>query len=87
MKFLNFFNTPSFIISLAIGIFFVYIGSPQNQIIYVYPKPDNLNKILYKDKANTCFQFTSKNVPCPPKESAITKYPIQESLIINNQNQ
>ncbi len=74
MKFLN---GTSFIISLAIGLFFVYITSPDPEIIYVYPNPDNISKILYKDKADVCHGFTSKEVACPAKNSLISKYPIQ----------
>ena len=54
MKFLN---IPAFIISLALGIFLVYIGNPRPSIIYVYPTPDNVNQMQYKDRSGTCFGF------------------------------
>ena len=47
MKFLN---IPLFLISLAIGLFVVYISMPPTQVIYVYPNPDNEQKISFKDK-------------------------------------
>ena len=34
MKFINF---PIFLVSLAVGLFVVYISLPPTQIIYVYP--------------------------------------------------
>ena len=73
----SFFNGKSFIISLAVGLFFVYITTPDPEIIYVYPNPNNVENILYKDKADVCYKFTSNEVTCPAKKSLITKYPIQ----------
>jgi len=81
---LKFFDGRAFIISLAIGIFFVYISSPEAKVIYIYPNPDNINNILYKDKTDTCYKFISKQVQCPSRESEIMKYPIQESIENNN---
>ena len=46
-KFINF---PAFIISLAIGFFFVYVLSKPEHIIYVYPTENNQNHIQYLDK-------------------------------------
>ena len=47
---MKFISVPIFILSLAIGIFVVYISQPPSQIIYVYPNPDNEDKITYKIK-------------------------------------
>ena len=38
---MKFISIPVFIVSLAIGIFVVYISQPPTQIIYVYPNPEN----------------------------------------------
>jgi hypothetical protein len=69
---------PAFIISLSIGIFLVYIGSPRPYIIYFYPNPDNLHKMQYKDKSGACFGFDAEQVTCPTRDDLIRKYPIQE---------
>ena len=74
MKFLN---IPLFLISLGLGLFVVYITLPPTQVIYVYPNPDNENKISFKDKADNCFHFTSKEVKCPADVSKIRSYNIQ----------
>jgi len=74
MKFINF---PLFIVSLALGLFVVYISMPPTQVIYVYPNPENENKITYQDKADNCFHFTSEEVPCPSDVSQIRSYNIQ----------
>ena len=76
--YMKFINIPVFIISLAVGIFLVYIGSPRPDIIYVYPNPDNLHKMQYKDKSGACFGFDAEQVTCPTRDDLIRKYPIQE---------
>ena len=43
-----------FILSLSIGLFFSYITSPPLEVIMVYPNPDNIDKLQYKDKSGNC---------------------------------
>ncbi len=69
-----------FFISLAVGIFFVYINQPSSTIIYVYPTPDNIDKIQYKDKIGNCFEFKTEEVTCPKNLSDINSIPIQEGI-------
>lgn len=57
-------NIGAFIISLALGILFVYINTPKPKIIFKYPTPDNANNITYKDPANNCYKYTAKKVEC-----------------------
>jgi len=68
---------PIFIVSLTIGLFFVYMFNPNPTVIYVYPTPDNIDKLQFKDYADNCYQFTSKEVKCPTDKSLITKIPVQ----------
>lgn len=70
-------SLPIFIVSFAIGLFFVYILGPEQKIIYIYPSPENINKILFKDKANNCFTFQEEIVKCPTDESMISMIPVQ----------
>jgi hypothetical protein len=74
---LNYISVPVFLISLAIGLFFVYILGPDIKTIYIYPSPENINKILFKDKADNCFELQQQEVECPENESLIQKIPIQ----------
>ena len=74
MKFLS---VPVFIVSLCIGIFISYITLPTPHTVYVYPTPDNLDKIQYRDEAGTCFGFTSHPVKCPTDEKKLREYPVQ----------
>ena len=73
----RFFDPKTFILALGIGLFFVYITAPEPEIIYIYPNPDNVDKILYKDKGDTCYKFKANEIGCPLKRSKIKKYPIQ----------
>ena len=44
---MKFISVPVFIISLTIGLFLAYITAPNPGVIYVYPNPDNIDKIQY----------------------------------------
>jgi len=74
---LNYISIPIFIISFTVGLFFVYVLGPQIKTIYIYPSPENIDKVLFKDKANNCFSFEEKVVQCPENESLISTIPIQ----------
>jgi len=39
--------------------------------VIVYPTPENLDKIQYKDKGDNCFEFSSSNVQCTPNAKKI----------------
>jgi len=68
---------PIFLISLAFGIFAVYIFLPDSRKIYVYPTPENVQLLQYKDKTDTCFSFKQTEVTCPKNESEISRVPPQ----------
>jgi hypothetical protein len=73
----NYISLPVFLVSFAIGIFFVYILGPEMKTVYIYPSPENVDKLLFKDKADNCFYFEEKEVECPRDESLISQLPIQ----------
>tara|TARA_Y100000389_G_C17029649_1_gene302812 strand:+ start:211 stop:432 length:222 start_codon:yes stop_codon:yes gene_type:complete len=66
-------HLPTFIISLAIGIFLAYTTLDKKQIIYIYPNQDNYENIQYKDKNGTCLDVRSKKITCNNK---IKSHPI-----------
>lgn len=74
---LNYISIPVFLVSFAVGLFFVYILGPEMKKIYVYPSPETVNKVLFKDKADNCFYFKEEVVNCPSDKSQISSIPIQ----------
>ena len=76
--FLKYINIRVFLLSLAAGLLFVYLSNPDPTIIYVYPTPDNINKINYKDKAGNCFKFLANEVKCPKNKNDIKTIPLQK---------
>jgi hypothetical protein len=77
MGLFKYINFPIFLVSLAFGLFAVYVTMPDTRKIYVYPTPENASILQYKDKTNTCFSFKQNEVTCPKNESDITKIPVQ----------
>ena len=75
--FFNYISLPVFLVSFAIGLFFIYVLGPEMKKIYIYPSPETINKVLFKDKADNCFYFEEEVVECPKDESLISKIPIQ----------
>lgn len=67
-KYINF---PVFILSLAAGLFFVFVFDDQKKLIYVYPKPDNIDVIQYKDSTGTCFDVVQQKAKCGADVSTI----------------
>ena len=74
---LNYISFPIFIIGMAIGFLFVYILGPEMKEINIYPSPETVGKILFKDKADNCFYFNQEEVECPTDTSLISEIPIQ----------
>lgn len=74
---LKFVNIPVFLLSFAIGIFFVYIFVPDNRKILVYPTPENVGLLQYRDATGNCFQLSEKVVDCPKNNKDISKIPPQ----------
>jgi len=73
----NYISLPVFLVSFAIGLFFAYILGPEVKKILIYPSPETVGKVLFKDKADNCFYFEEKTVECPSDESKISTIPIQ----------
>ena len=61
---MKYINLTYFVCALAIGLFLNYIHSPEQKIIYVYPTPENTNKVLYKDQADNCYKYKANVVKC-----------------------
>jgi hypothetical protein len=74
---LKYINIPVFILSFAIGMFFVYIVVPETRSIIVYPTPENVSLLQYRDATGGCFQIRETAVDCPADAKEISKVPPQ----------
>ena len=69
-------NIQLFLISLFIGLIFMYFDN-EKKTIYVYPTPSNVDIIEFKDKADNCFEYSMEKISCPSNKSQINNIPIQ----------
>lgn len=70
---LKYVNLPVFLISLAIGLFIVYTTLGDSRKIYIYPTPENVDLIQYRDKTGACFGYQQTEIECPSDTSKIAK--------------
>ena len=73
--FFDYIDVKVFLISFALGMFYVYIKGNDTKKIYIYPNPENTDKFLIQDQAGQCFKFIPQQVSC--KNQTITKIPVQ----------
>lgn len=61
-----------FLLTLSIGLFFVYITASAQRVIFKYPTPFNNEKITYTDTTGTCYKYKAAEVQCPMDIKQIT---------------
>lgn len=74
---MKYFSPVHFIVSLALGLFFVYITAAPPNVIVVYPTPHNYDQYQYEDNANNCFVIKQHETSCNQKSEHIYEVPIQ----------
>jgi hypothetical protein len=74
MKYLS---IKTFIISFLVGILFIFLSSPSQRSVVVYPTVDNQDKFQYKDMADNCFTFNPNVVKCPYLDNSVSVIPPQ----------
>jgi hypothetical protein len=52
-----------FLVSFAVGMFFVYVSPAEHKTVFVYPSPSNIKKVQYKDDEQ-CFDLSARLVDC-----------------------
>lgn len=80
MFLLDYIDTRVFLIALTIGLFLVYITTPQPEVIVKYPTPENADKLVFEDDSDNCYKFTTSEVTCPNDSSKISNIPIQRKV-------
>ena len=73
----NYINIPIFLISLELGLIFIAVFNPSKRTIFVYPTPENIDTVQYKDAAGNCFMFEQTKKECPKESSKIATVPVQ----------
>ena len=68
MNLSKFISFPVFLLSLAIGLFLVYLSSPT---------PENIDKFIWQDGAGNCYGWEAKEVKKPNDIKNIKTIPIQ----------
>jgi len=58
-------NLPVFFLSFFVGMIGVWYSDPFKRKVYIYPSPDNVDIIQYKDKTGACFVYEETQVKCP----------------------
>lgn len=61
----KFLDIRYFIVSLCIGLLYIYVSNEYQKVIVLYPNPTNLDKYTYVDKANNCFNYALEESDCP----------------------
>lgn len=74
----EYFDPFYFILAFAIGMLIVYMTSPVPEVVYKYPTPENVGKVIYQDDSENCYKYDSEEIDCPEKEKEIKVVPIQQ---------
>lgn len=64
-------NIPLFLTSLVIGIIVVIFFMDDKKTIVVYPTPENIDIIQYKDSTDSCYNIEMVEVKCPANKKLI----------------
>lgn len=66
-----------FIFSFIVGMLFIYLSSPSQRSVVVYPTTDNEAVFQYKDLAHNCFSIHPNVIKCPYIDNSVTVIPPQ----------
>jgi hypothetical protein len=74
---LKYISLPILFVSLLVGLSLVYFYGDDVRVIYLYPTPDSMDKIIFQDKTNQCFEIIPTKIQCPSDKSLIKQIPAQ----------
>jgi hypothetical protein len=69
-----------FFMAFGIGLLACYIMAPKRDVVVKFPSPYNAGKIVYRDKADTCYTYQAEKQACPMDRSLIKSQPIMEDF-------
>jgi hypothetical protein len=57
-----------FLVSLAIGLFIVYVFHPKPEVVVKFPSPYNAGNIIYRDAHDSCYEYKAIPTSCDGNE-------------------
>lgn len=66
-----------FLISLLVGLLFVYLVDSPTKEVFVFPTPENIGQVQFVDNTKTCFDFEPTEVKCPADNGDVKDYDVQ----------
>jgi hypothetical protein len=73
----KYFNLKFLILGILFGVLAVHFSDNEKRVIHVYPTPENVDVIQFKDSADNCFNFENIIVDCPSESNKINTIPVQ----------
>ena len=73
-------NLKFFLVAFAVGLLVCYVMAPAPEVVVKFPSPYNAGKVVYKDKAGTCFMYKADKSSCPKDKELIKEQPIMENF-------
>lgn len=69
-----------FIVSFCVGLFYVYCMYRNPDVIIKYPTPEDAHQTIFKDDADNCYRFQTKEVDCPKNPLSVHTIPVQRKV-------
>jgi hypothetical protein len=66
----------TFLLGIVVGVISVYYVTPAMSTVIKYPTPQEVDKLIYKDKNGVCYQYTTKEVNCDANEARLRSFPL-----------
>ena len=67
-----------FVLALCVGLLYTYVSTPQPEIVFKYPTPDNASNTTYVDDAGVCYRYKVNKTMCPADKNKIKNIPISQ---------
>ena len=73
----SYFEWKPFFIGLVLGVLLLIFFKPTKDIIYKYPHPKTIERLVYRDKNTACYNYSVSEVDCDKNEGTLKEYPLQ----------
>lgn len=66
----------AFLLGVVAGIVGIYYVRPSISSILRYPVPQDIDKLVYRDKSGICYKYSAKEVNCDANENKLKSFPL-----------